>query len=186
MISQVFSKFPEIRSQVAKRKKSPCREMTELKKERLREEKMFSNDMADSCTHQCRMCHRLVSLTSLRSHTRSSHHITIKEYMEKFGNYREQLHTVTWHKCGLCAKEFLLDGDEIHKHCRTHGMTMAEYSNLFIVSKALDSRQHSKFPSPGKLEVLEGKVTGLINTIEAIENILDSFTQWLSKWDVQK
>ena len=166
-----FSQLSEIKNSVAKRKMSPCTEETELKKERLLEEKRFSNDMTDSCCHQCRMCDRLVTLTSLRSHTRASHHITIKEYVEQFGNYREQLHNVTWHKCGVCNKEILLDGDEIHKHCRVHGLTMAEYSNLYIKKT---SKLHGP-PIPVKLKVLEEKkVTGLIDTIEAIENILDS------------
>ena len=182
-IVQEFSKFSEILSQAAKRKKSPCTEETELKKERLMEEegKRFSNDMADCCSHQCRLCDRLVTLTSLRSHTRASHHVTIKEYMEQFGNYREQLHTVTWHRCGLCQKEILLDGDEIHKHCRYHGISMAEYNNLFIVSTSASTASKKGFASkkfgsslPVKLETLEEKVTGLFDTIEAIESILDS------------
>ena len=154
-----FSQLSEIKNPVAKRKMSPCTE-----------EKRFSNDMTDSCCHQCRMCDRLVTLTSLRSHTRASHHVTIKEYVEQFGNYREQLHTVTWHKCGVCNKEILLDGDEIHKHCKVHGLTMAEYSNLYIKKTS----KQPVSPLPVKLEVLEEKVTGLIDTIEAIENILDS------------
>merc|ERR1719219_1918282 len=164
-ILQEFHKFSEKLSQAAKRKKSPCKEETEVKKERLMEEekeKRFSNDMADCCLHQCRMCDRLVSLTSLRSHTRASHHVTIKEYAEQFGDYRQQLHTVTWHSCGFCQKEILLDGDEIHKHCRTHGVTMAEYSNLFLGSnrKRASAPKPPGSPLPVKLEVLEEKVTG--------------------------
>ena len=172
MTSLEFSKFSEIKNPVVKRKNSPW---TEPKKERLVEEKRFSADMADCCSHQCRMCDKLVSLTGMRSHTRASHHITIKEYMEQFGSYRAQLHTVTWHKCGVCNEEILLDGDEIHKHCRSHGMPMAEYSNLYLVSNNKKSPKHYGFsPLPVKLEVLEEKVTGLFDTIEAIENILDS------------
>ena len=118
--------------------------------------------------------------TSARSHTRTSHRLTIKEYVKQFGNYREQLHTVTWHSCGLCQKEILLDGDEIHKHCRAHGVTMAEYSNLFIVSNGKKFASASKqFESPLSSQVPfpKKKVTGLLNTIEAIENILDSLWQ---------
>ena len=175
MTFQDFSKFSEILSQVAKRKKSPCPDQRDEKKARLmeEEEKRFSNDMAECCTHQCRLCHRLVSLTGLRSHTRTSHHITIKDYVEQFGNYREQLHTVTWHRCGLCQKEILLDGDEIHKHCRSHGMSMAAYSNLFLVTNNKKAPKQYLSPLPVKFEVRE-KVTGLFDTIEAIENILDS------------
>ena len=185
-ILQEFHKFSEKLSQAAKRKKSPCLEETELKKERLmeeeeEEEKRFSSDMADCCAHQCRMCDRLVSLTSLRCHTRASHHITIKEYAQQFGNYREQLHIVTWHSCGFCQKEILLDGDEIHKHCKSHGVTMAEYSNLFLGSKSkkASAPKPQGSPLPGKREVLEEKVTGLFNTIEAIENILDFLWKYL-------
>ena len=179
MTFQDFSKFSEILSQVAKRKKSPCPDKREEKKERLmeQEEKRFSNDMAECCTHQCRLCNRLVSLTSLRSHTRNSHHITIKDYVEQFGNYREQIHTETWHQCGLCNKEILLDGDSIHKHCNSHKITMAEYSNLYLVvnnTNKPSASKHSGSAFPVKLEVLKEKVTGVISTIEAIENILDS------------
>ena len=170
-----FSKFSEILSQAGKRKKSAWTEETKLKVE-----KRLSNDMADCCVHQCRLCDKLVSLTSLRSHTRTSHRLNIKDYVKQFGNYREQLHTVTWHSCGLCQKEILLDGDEIHKHCRAHGVTMAEYSNLFIVSNGKKFASASKqFGSPLSSQVPfpKKKVTGLFNTIEAIENILDSLWQ---------
>ena len=173
MTSLEFPKFSEIKNPVAKRKNSPCWEETDPKKERLVEEKRFSADMADCSSHQCRLCDRLVSITSMRSHTRATHHITIKEYMEQFGSYREQLHTVTWHKCGVCNKEILLDGDEIHKHCRSHGMSMAEYSNLFLVTNNKKAAKQYFSPLPVKFEVRE-KVTGLFDTIEAIENILDS------------
>ena len=58
---------------------------------------------------------------------------------------------------------------------------MAEYNNLFIVSTTASTASKKGFASkqfgsslPVKLEALEEKVTGLFDTIEAIENILDS------------
>ena len=39
-------------------------------------------------------------------------------------NIREKREEVMWHKCGLYAKVFLLDGDEIHKHCSSHRIMM--------------------------------------------------------------
>ena len=112
------------------------------------EERTLSNNMGDCCTHLCRICGKSVTVTGMRNHTRTSHGVPINAYTAQFGNYREKLEKVTWHKCGLCAKVFLLDGDEIHKHCNSHRIMMAEYTKMFIVNNYNSTRRGrgSRFP----------------------------------------
>ena len=97
-------------------------------------ERQLSNSMSDCCTHLCRICGKSVTVTGMRNHTRTTHGVPILAYTAQFGNYREQLEKVMWHRCGLCAKVFVLDGDEIHKHCNSHRIMMAEYTKMFIVN----------------------------------------------------
>ena len=104
-------------------------------------ERQFSNSMGDCCTHLCRICGKSVTVTGMRNHTRTSHGIPIHAYASQFGNYREQLEKVMWHRCGLCAKVFLLDGDEIHKHCNSHRILQSEYTKKFIVHNYVSSRR---------------------------------------------
>merc|ERR1719184_196449 len=95
--------------------------------------KVFSNDMADCCTHRCRVCGRETTLTSMRAHTKTHHGMNIKEYTDMYGDYRTQMAREVYHKCGLCGEELLLDGDELHKHCNRHRIRMKEYTAEFVV-----------------------------------------------------
>ena len=115
-------------------------------------ERQLSNSMSDCCTHLCRICGKSVTVTGMRNHTRTSHGIAISVYAKEFGNYREKMEKVMWHKCGLCAKVFLLDGDEIHKHCNSHRIMMAEYTKMFIVNNYVSSRrQQTRIPAHYKV-----------------------------------
>ena len=122
-------------------------------------ERQLSNSMSDCCTHLCRICGKSVTVTGMRNHTRTSHGIAISVYAAQFGNYREKMEKVMWHKCGLCAKVFLLDGDEIHKHCNSHRIMMAEYTKMFIVNNYVSSRrQQMRNPSNFKLVAVKPKI----------------------------
>ena len=105
------------------------------------EERTLSNNIAECCTHLCRICGKSVTVKGMRNHTRTFHGFPISTYTAQFGNYREKLEKATWHKCGLCAKVFLLDGDEIHKHCNSHRIMMAEYTKMFIVNNYNSTRR---------------------------------------------
>ena len=128
-------------------------------------ERQFSNSMGDCCTHLCRLCGKSVTVTGMRNHTRTSHGIAIGAYTAQFGNYREKMEKVMWHKCGLCAKVFLLDGDEIHKHCNSHRIMMAEYTKMFIVNNYVSSRrQQPRNPQPS-FKVVRVKTEDSLNSL---------------------
>ena len=122
----------EISEAVQEQKKSRTRgqasltDTTESKAGRI-----YSNDMAHCCKHQCRVCNKIYTMTAMRGHTRT-HNITIKEYTDKYGSPRDNIITEVWHKCGLCFKEFLLDSDNVHKHANWHQMKLKEYNARFI------------------------------------------------------
>ena len=61
-------------------------------------EKKYSNDMSDCCTHRCRICMKVVTVTGMRNHSRTSHGIPINTYSARFGNYRDNMERVTWHR----------------------------------------------------------------------------------------
>ena len=131
----------------------------------LESERQFSNSMSDACTHLCRLCGKSVTVTGMRNHTRTSHGIAISAYTAQFGNYREKMEKVMWHKCGLCAKVFLLDGDEIHKHCNSHRIMMAEYTKMFIVNNYVSSRrQQPRNPQPS-FKIVKVKTEDSVNSM---------------------
>ena len=142
--------------------------------------RVFSNDMSNACTHKCCICGKLVTLTGMRAHTKCYHDMPIKDYIEKYGNYRTQLAKVFYHKCGLCQEEILLDGDELHKHCNRHKILMKDYTAQFIKSAVHTNREETTKieVKQDKLEIIpDSKEKGLCETIQDIENILDSFSR---------
>ena len=96
------------------------------------EDKVFSNDMTDACKTICKICQVELALTCMRGHTKSAHSMTVKEYKEQFGNYRDQIVRKVYHKCGVCTDEMLLDADTIHLHVRRHEITLKEYNAKFV------------------------------------------------------
>ena len=108
------------------------------------DEKLYSNNLADSIKTVCKVCQRTVKLVGMRSHTRNCHKISITEYTEKYGNPRAQMiKPIFYHKCGICSKEMLLDADTIHSHLQTHKVSLKEYSNKFLVyCRKIDQNQN--------------------------------------------
>ena len=132
-------------------------------------DRIYSKNMADSCLHRCRTCLKEVTLTGMRIHVRNCSGMSITEYTEKFGNYKTQISREVWHKCSICGEDFLLDGDEIHKHAKKHRMMMAEYTSKYIQSadkKIVKEEVHYK-----RTEALVDR--GPMETIKNIEHILE-------------
>ena len=67
-------------------------------------EKVYSDDMVDACQTICKICQMLVTLNYMRTHTKSSHGISVKDYKAAYGNHREQIVRKVYHK--WCPKEF--------------------------------------------------------------------------------
>ena len=130
----------------------------------------YSSNMADCCTHRCRICSKSVTVTGMRNHSRTAHGVPIQAYNQRFGRYRDQMETVTWHKCGLCDKEILLDGDEIHKHTNQHRIMMAEYNAMFIVNNQSSGRRAAPALAPGRPNMLRPSPAGRRG---AMANIID-------------
>ena len=119
--------------------------------------------------------------------------MSIKDYVERFGNYRTQIIREVYHKCGICQEELLLDGDELHKHSRKHNMLMSEYNAKFINSCIKPSERNQQRniednreiqnlkqiinTNGKKTETIVPKEKGVWETIQDIENILDSFSR---------
>ena len=59
------------------------------------EERTLSNNIAECCTHLCRICGKSVTVKGMRNHTRTFHGFPISAYTAQFGNYREKLEKVT-------------------------------------------------------------------------------------------
>ena len=104
---------------------------TDSKKARM--SSTYSNNMVDSVKTFCCHCDKVVTLSGLEEHILSHDKMTIKDYK------RTQITQLVFHKCGLCAEEWLLDANIIAKHVKKcHQMEFNAYSIKFL-SAAKDS-----------------------------------------------
>ena len=130
-------------------------------KSRLLGPKIFSNDMKDCCKHRCRLCNKVYTLTAMRGHCKMIHQMSIKEYQFRYGNVRDMIEVVMWHKCQICNNDFLLDSDEIHKHANIrHRMSLREYTQKFLVLK---NRGYVRRDETGRLVESPPKIKQEIN-----------------------
>ena len=119
----------------------------------------YSNDMNDSCKHQCAICGGQFGLTTMRTHSRTVHNMSVREYQYKHGNIRENMSRIMWHKCQLCQEDFLLDSDEVHKHANSkHKMSLKEYNTRFLISAFGAPRMSKDAFSETDIKVKEEKV----------------------------
>ena len=131
-------------------------------KRKLTGPKVFSNDMKDCCKHKCRLCNKTYTLTAMRGHCKTFHHMSIKEYQHRYGNVRDMIELVMWHRCTLCNGEFLLDSDEIHKHANIkHNMSLREYTQKFLVLKNRGYVRKSDTLKTALIETLQQKMSPL-------------------------
>ena len=130
LLQPIFT--PEFRNEIYPK----FRRQSPHDKSRLQGPKTFSNDMKDCCKHRCRLCNKVYTLTAMRGHCKTIHQMSIKEYQFRYGNVRDMIEVVMWHKCQICNNDFLLDSDEIHKHANIrHKMSLREYTQKFLVLK---------------------------------------------------
>jgi hypothetical protein len=110
--------------------------------------RVYSNNMSEACKTICKVCQAQVSLTGMRNHTRNNHKMTIHEYKEKYGNPKDQIVKMVYHKCGLCQADVLFNSDNIQNHVvRKHQYSLKEYNAEFIKT------------SPGRKMKKERKIT---------------------------
>jgi len=93
----------------------------------------FSNSMKDAVRTRCMICRNSTPLTSLRTHTKKIHKVSIADYRLKYGDPKTKLIEKIYHKCGLCNEQILLDSDEIAKHLvKSHEITHRDYNSKYM------------------------------------------------------
>ena len=101
----------------------------------------FSNDMNDASKTKCKICYKVLRISRVRSHTKSTHGMSITEYKEKFKQHTYDLIEKVLHKCGICGEMLLLDSDAIAQHLNSnssHNLTHAEYNAKFMTTMRPD------------------------------------------------
>ena len=98
----------------------------------------YSNQMKDSVQSYCQICKIPQTFTRMRSHTKSRHDISITDYKKQYGQLIENIVELIYHKCGICNKDILLDGDTLATHAKGHGVTHKAYSEKYITLRTQD------------------------------------------------
>ena len=80
--------------------------------------------MSDKVT--CKICDKKVIASSISSHTRLVHCITLREY--------ELIYVDIYHQFNICGERIINTPFNISKHLRReyHGLTFPEYSEKFV------------------------------------------------------
>jgi len=100
------------------------------------EGKIISNDMSNANKAACVLCGKVQTCSTMRSHTKAVHNLSISDYKRKFGDPRTHVVDPVYHKCGLCGVLILLDGDSLASHCNgMHKMVLSAYSSQFLITK---------------------------------------------------
>ena len=100
----------------------------------------YSNHMKDNVQSYCQICKVPQTFTKMRSHTKSRHGISITDYKKQYGLLVENIVEAIYHKCGICNKGILLDGDTLATHARFHGVTHKAYSEKYITLRTQDDK----------------------------------------------
>ena len=111
----------------------------------------FSNNTRDACKAMCLICKRPVFLTTMRTHTRARHNLTIEEYRQEYGDHRDKIIEKVYHKCGICLAIILLDSDDVAKHLRRHhSITHRRYNEEYMATRNSDRAEQGKGESSVK------------------------------------
>ena len=143
--------------------------------------RVYSNDMSEACKTICKVCQAQVSLTGMRSHTRNNHKMIIQEYKEAYGNPKDQIVKMIYHKCGLCQADVLFNSDNIQNHVvRKHQYSLKEYNAKFIA--CIKSSPGRKIKKDSKITQkkncvdaeLQSEENGVFNTLEEDDSFFDT------------
>ena len=128
----------------------------------------YSNHMKDTVQSYCQICKVPQTFTRMRSHTKSRHGISITDYKKQYGQLIENIVETVYHKCGICNKDILLDGDTLATHAKGHGVTHKAYSEKYITLRAQDDNNKAL-----KLAIKDIQPKGVLKTMvaEVKENI---------------
>ena len=89
---------------------------------------VLSNDPTKSCKTFCCCCDQVITVSGMRKHIKSRHHMTLTEYKELYSNPRMQIIQLVFHVCAFCYKSVLLDTYTMSKHLKKfHKTSYKEY-----------------------------------------------------------
>ena len=92
-----------------------------LKSKPVKGTKKFSSDPSMICQTFCCVCDKVVPLSSMKSHAKTWHKMTITEYKDLFGHPKKQILHPVYHRCALCKATVLFAPDEMYTHLKkTH------------------------------------------------------------------
>ena len=101
----------------------------------------YSNNMKDNVQSYCQICKIPQNFSKMRSHTKSKHSIGITEYKKKYGELTDNIAETVYHKCGICNKAILLDGDILATHARLHRISHKAYSDKYITLRKQEDKK---------------------------------------------
>ena len=101
-----------------------------------KENMKFSDNMKDAVRTRCQICQSAETFVHMRSHVRKRHGMSINEYRQKHGLLLAHVVDAVYHKCGLCSRAVLLDGDTISVHVKgQHHVMHKEYSSKYLTTR---------------------------------------------------
>ena len=104
-----------------------------LKSKPVKGTKKFSSDPSMICQTFCCVCDKVVPLSSMKSHAKTWHKMTITEYKDLFGHPKKQILHPVYHRCALCKATVLFAPDEMYTHLKKkHRVSYKEYSAKFL------------------------------------------------------
>jgi hypothetical protein len=98
-------------------------------------EKKFSDSMKDAVQTVCQICRSVETFVNMRGHTRKAHGVSITDYKSQHGLLIDHMVEAVYHRCGVCSKAILLNGDNIAPHAKSHSMTHKEYTAKYMTLK---------------------------------------------------
>ena len=121
----------------------------------------YSNHMKDNVQSYCQICKIPQTFTKMRSHTKSRHGISITDYKKRYGQLIANIVELIYHKCGICDKDILLDGDTLATHAKGHGVTHKAYCEKYITLRIQDANNRA-IKSVHPKEVYTAKVADVM------------------------
>jgi len=96
---------------------------------------LLSNNLKkDQVRVTCSLCKRSIQMASIQNHVCNVHHISLQDYQNRFGSYKEHIQQKIHHKCKVCNELVLMDLVEIAIHLKSneHGIMPKEYIKKFL------------------------------------------------------
>ena len=90
----------------------------------------YSNVVRDFSTYQCQICTFSGQYRPFLNHIDKQHKLSVSKYKRKYGNLI--FDELVYHTCLLCHKRLVYIWDSVHKHLKSHGMTLRHYNSSYL------------------------------------------------------